>query len=363
MFRWGIVGTGYVARKFVLGLRASQNGRATLVHSRTMANAASFAADFAIPEISETLEQAIRSPHVDAFYIATPPAMHVEQAIACLSAGKPVLVEKPFATTQAGAQSIADAARASGTFCMEGMWTRYMPLVGELRNLISEGAIGEPRSLAGSFGMANVPDASDNIFNAGLGGGALLHRGIYPLAMAFDILGPGELAGEAATIGVHGVDEDSVLIVRHASGALSTVRSSLRAHLANDVTIEGTEGTIHVHAPVFRPYRLQLTKTRALRARGGNPSLEAFRETALAQAAQQRLSGLVRLLRRGKRRTIIRPYAGNGYQYEADEVMRCVNRRELESALMPLSQSILLAGIMEKARHRWENDRFAKDKK
>jgi predicted dehydrogenase len=301
-----------------------------------------------------SVEDAARSSDVDAFYIATPPSAHREQAIACLSAGKAVLVEKPFAASYGDAEAMASAARSLGVFCMEGMWTRFLPLLQELRAKMRDGAIGSPRSLCGSFGASNLPNPSESLFNPDLGGGALLHRGIYPLAMAFDLLGDAELAAAAARRGATGVDEDCVLALRHRGGALSTVRASLRATLANDLTIEGAHGAIHVHAPIFRPFRMTLTKTRPTGRSGtGNLSLEKFREGGLAQGAQQRFRGLAATLRPGGRRTVTRAYAGNGYHYEADEVMRCVQRGAKESALMPLAQSVAIAALIDQARALW----------
>ena len=358
MFRWGIIGSGFVARKFVLGLRSSDGGTAALVCSRTEANARAFARDFGVANVRTSVEEAARSSDVDAFYIASPPSAHRDHAIACLSAGKAVLVEKPFAASRSDAEAIAAAARSAGVFCMEGMWTRFLPLVGELRASIRNGAIGAPRSLCGSFGASNRADPTDNQFNPDLGGGALLHRGIYPLAMAFDLLGEGSLAGAAARRGPTGVDEDCVLALRHQGGALSTVRASLRAALANDLTVEGTHGARHVHAPIFRPFRFTLTKTTPTsRSRSGNLSLEKVREGAFAQAAQQRLAGLAARLRPGGRRTVTRTYTGNGYHYEADEVMRCVRRGATESELMSLAQSVAMATLIDQARALWVDQR------
>jgi predicted dehydrogenase len=358
VFRWGIIGAGFAARKFVLGLRASDGGAPALVCSRTEANARAFARDFGIAGVSLSVQEAAQAPEVDAFYIATPPSAHRDQAIACLSAGKPTLIEKPFAASHDDAEAIVQAARSSGVFCMEGMWTRFLPLVGELRSMIRAGAIGTPRSLCGGFGASNLPDLGESLFNPDLAGGALLHRGIYPLAMAFDLLGEAELAAAAARKGATGVDEDCVLALRHGRGALSTVRASLRAPLANDLTIEGEHGFIHVHAPIFRPFRLTLTTTRpARRLKPGNLRLERLREGALAQAARQRFGGLAGALKGSGRRTVTRTYAGNGYHYEADEAMRCVQRGEKESALMPLEQSLAMAALIDKARASWASQR------
>jgi len=327
-----------------------------LVYSRTEANARNFAKAYGISRVAASLEAAALSPEVDAFYICTPPSAHREHAVACLSVGKAVLVEKPFASCREDAEAIAEAARSTGAFCMEAMWTRYLPLLAELRTELRSGAIGSPRSLSGSFGASDVPDPAKSLFSLQLGGGALLHRGIYPLAMAIDLLGPAELVVSAATRGITGVDEDCVLVLRHDNGALSTVRASLRAPLSTDLTIEGTHGAIHVLAPIYRPFQLTLTKVQPVNRTGASaPRFEAMREGTLSQTAQQRLRGFIRLLRRGATQTITRTYRGNGYHYEADELMRCVRRGAAESDLMPLSQSVATVGLMDQARAGWRD--------
>jgi predicted dehydrogenase len=354
MLRWGIIGSGFAARKFVLGLRQSEDSGATLVYSRNLDNARSFAKDFNLAEVESNFDIAIQSKKVDAFYIATPPTAHRAQAIACLAQSKPTLIEKPMAATQEDAEAIAAAAREHGIFCMEGMWTRFLPLANRLRHLVGEGAIGTPRSLSGSFGASNAPEDTDNQFRPDLGGGALLHRGVYTLAFALDLLGRADLAASVATIGATGVDEDCSVILRHQSGCLSTLRASLRAPLPNDLTIEGTHGLIRVSAPIFRPFRIQLTKTRPVgRVRRGNLRLEALREGSFAQALQQRLGGVRQGLRAGGSSTITAYYSGNGYHYEADEVARCVKNGLTESKAMPLDQSVWMAGLMERARRAW----------
>ena len=348
LFNWGIIGTGFVARKFVLSLRASAGGRALAVASRSAASANAFATDFGITSHGDDLA-ALLASGVDAIYIATPPTAHREQALAAIAAGKPILVEKPFAASLADAQDIAAAAAAAGVFAMEGVWTLFLPLVAEIRSLLAAGAIGEIRSLEASFGLSNIPEASDNQFNASLGGGALLHRGLYPLALATGLLGPARLAGSAATIGATGVDEDSTLVLRHDTGAIATLRASLRAPLANDLRIEGTHGFIHIEAPIYRPFTARIGTTSPARRSGGRIRFEALRESSLAQAVQQRLNAI-----RSGGRTLTRHFTGNGYHYEADAVMRAVQGGARQSDVMPLADSLAIAALIDEARQSWK---------
>jgi len=111
-FRWGILGTGYVARKFALGLRAAREMGVGAVASRSGGNARAFASALKVPAAFASYEAAVREADVDAFYIATPPTTHRDLALMCIRAGKPVLVEKPFAENADAAGEIIEAARA-----------------------------------------------------------------------------------------------------------------------------------------------------------------------------------------------------------------------------------------------------------
>lgn len=351
MFRWGIFGTGPVARKFVLGLRASPGMQAVVVASRNPANAERFARELGVAK-SASYEQAAEA-EVDAVYIATPPTEHRAHALLCLARRRPVLIEKPLAASAEDARAIADAARAADTFAMEAMWTRFLPAMRRISALVAEGAIGEPRQFAGSFCAADVPDPAKNLFNPAMGGGALLHRGVYPLSLAWHVFGPmARIVGEGR-IGATGVDEDVALVATHANGALASVRASLRATAPLDFTLSGTAGEIRVAAPIFRPFRFSLHRTtpRSGGMQGGG-RMEALKEGALLQGAQQRLDFAARLLRGGGRGET-HPYAGNGYHHQAEEVARCIAAGLRESQVMPLDESVAIVAAMDRARAEW----------
>jgi predicted dehydrogenase len=348
MFTWGIIGGGFVARKFALALKGLPQTRLGLAYSRTEATAQGFAQDFGGIAWTTDLAEAVARPGIDAFYIATPPTSHRDHALAALAAGKPVLIEKPIAASAADASAIADAARDAGVFAMEGIWTRFLPTMAAVRELVREGRIGSPRSFEGSFGIANAPSLDDNQFNPALGGGALLHRGLYPVSLALDLLGPAELVSSAAVIGSTGVDEDVVVTLRHENGALSVARASLRATLPNAFSVEGTNGRIDVAPPIYRPWHFRLTPSVPVVRGQGRPSFEALREGGAAQTANRILSRL-----RPPGRAFSKPYHGNGYGHEAQAVMEAVRGGLTEHPLMPLQESVDLARLLDDARTTW----------
>ena len=182
--RWGVVGTGGIAHSFLEGLRATPSATVTAVGSRTRERADEFADVWDVPERHGSYEALAQSPNVDAVYVATPHPWHHPNTLTCLNAGKHVLVEKPMAMNALQVSEMVAAARANDRFLMEAMWTRYLPVSRLVRELVDDGAIGEVCWLSAEFG-SNVPYYPDHrIFNADLGGGALLDLGIYPLAFA-----------------------------------------------------------------------------------------------------------------------------------------------------------------------------------
>ncbi len=349
--RWAVLGTGIVSRKFVQGLRQlGQSASVVTVASRDPQKAMDFAKDFGIPNAAADYAAAVIHPEVDAVYVATPPSEHETHALQAIAARKAVLIEKPFALNAAAARRIAEAAEAAGVFCMEAMWTRFLPLIAEIRHRLADKELGELRSFQGSFQGSDVPDAQTSLFDPLRGGGALMHRGIYPLSLARHLLGPIADVSATGRIGATGVDEDCTLVLRHLSGAISTINASLRAIGSNDMTISGTEGMLHVPAPIFRPWqaRMSLGQPRASQAPHGG-RLQSLRETGIAQRLNQSLpTALRQMLGRGE--IIRRPYQGNGYHYEAAEVAQCLLQGDIASLLMPVSESIEIMAVVDHAR-------------
>jgi predicted dehydrogenase len=347
-FRWGILGSGAAAADFVLGLRHADGAAAVVVSSRTPANARAFADRFAIPVVAADYRRAIAEHEVDAFYLATPPTEHCPLAFACLDAGRPVLVEKPLAVDREAAAEIVRVARRRSVFCMEALWTRFLPLTRRVKRMVDEGAVGEVRVVTGSFGRPTVPADRPGLFAAGSGGGALPHRGIYPLSLATHLMGPPELVSSHADLRA-GVDVDSVVVARHPGGGISVSTASLVTHGANDLVVQGTRGTLHVLGPIYRPYRLMLTRA----GPSGGPAVRRrLGDATWPHVARQRLGGL-RARAGGRHRTVRAYYRGNGYQYEADEVARCVRAGRAESPVMPLEESLAIAEVLTGARRLW----------
>ena len=184
--RWGVIGTGAIARAWSDDLRRTDSGRIVAVGSRTQAAADRFGDDFDVPARYASYEALVADADVDVVYVTTPHPWHHDNAILALEAGKPVLCEKPFTMNAAEAREMVAVARERKLFLMEAMWTRFLPHVVELRRLLAEGAIGEIIRVSADHGQWIPHDPAHRIFAPELGGGALLDLGVYPGVVRVD---------------------------------------------------------------------------------------------------------------------------------------------------------------------------------
>ena len=211
--RWGIIGTGRIARIFATELAVSPDAALAAVGSRTARAAAAFAADFAGVRAHGSWTDLVGDDRVDAVYVATPHPWHAEAALLAVRAGRHVLVEKPFTMDAHQARDVVAAARAAGVFCLEAMWTRFLPHSLRIRHLVADGAIGEPVSLTADVGQWFPPDPGHRLFAPALGGGALLDMGVYPVSWASMLLGrPSEVLA-VSDPAFTGVDATATLLV------------------------------------------------------------------------------------------------------------------------------------------------------
>lgn len=243
--RWGILGPGGIARAFTSDLRTAGLDVAA-VGSRRQQTADAFAADFGIPRAHGSYEDLVADPDVDIVYVATPHPMHAANALLAIEAGKHVLVEKPFTLNAAEAAEVRDAAAARGVLAMEAMWTRYLPHMVRIRELIASGALGEVRAVIADHTQLLPDDPAHRINALELGGGALLDLGIYPISFAWDVLGAPLSIAASARLGDAGSDTEVATVMAHESGAISTSLSASRAAGPNTATVIGTDARIEI---------------------------------------------------------------------------------------------------------------------
>lgn len=254
--RWGILGTGKIARILASALRASQDGELVSVGSRDLDRAAALAAEFGVPRHS-SYEGVLADPDVDVAYIATHHPFHTEWAVRAADAGKHVLCEKPLAVMAEDARAIVETAERSGVFLLEAFAYRSHPQTHRLVELLRNDAIGEIRVLDAVFGYDAGPAPTNYLLVPELAGGSILDVGCYTTSMAHLVAASaaGALSVEAvdvtggATIGTSGVDLSSTASLVFSTGVLARVACSIQANLESDVWIYGSHGRIHMTSP------------------------------------------------------------------------------------------------------------------
>ena len=237
--RWGILGTGGIARQFTQDLLLAGH-TVTAVGSRTRENAERFAALFELPTAHASYESLVADPSVDLIYVATPHPFHYPNATLALEAGKHVLVEKPFTLNATQAQHLVAHAADKGLLVLEAMWTRWLPHMVRLREIVAAGTIGELRSMSADH-TQRLPDDPGHRLNAlELGGGALLDLGVYPVSFASDLFGPPQSIQAVATFKETGADAQVATMFRYPGGQIATTYSASTTRGPNVAVILGS---------------------------------------------------------------------------------------------------------------------------
>lgn len=314
VIRWGILGTGQIARAMAFALQELGGAKLVAVASRSAAGAQQFGAEFGIQHRHASYQALADDPGVDVVYIATPHALHAENALLCLNGGKHVLCEKAFTLNRRQAAEVVALAREKNLFLMEAMWSRFLPAIAEARRLVAGGEIGALTQIQADFGFAAEVGPEHRLLNPALGGGALLDIGIYPLSLAAFFLGPVDSVQAVAEMGPSGVDLQTAFSLRHRDGGVSSCVCSIRAHSPTEMTLSGTLGHIRLHPHFFQAQMLTIARSD------------------------------------GASRTVEFPHIGSGYAYEAQEVMRCLRAGLIESPLMTHEETLDLMEVLDTIR-------------
>lgn len=312
--RWGILATGGIASAFASDLRTS--GRDLVaVGSRSQSSADAFAAKFDIPHAHSSYQALVADPDVDIIYVATPHPMHHADAKLALENGKHVLVEKAFTVNRTEAEDLQRIAAERGLLAMEAMWTRYLPHMVRIREILAAGELGEIRAVSADHTQLITDDPAHRLNDLKLGGGALLDLGIYPISFIWDILGAPTSIQATARLIETGADSEVATIMTHDGGAVSTSLSSSRAAGPNAASIIGTEARIDIDRVWYTP-----TTFRVVTPDG------TVRETYTSEVE------------------------GRGMQYQALAAERLVSEGNFAGDVLPIAESVAIMGTLDEIR-------------
>lgn len=346
VIRWGILGTGWVARKIALSFQWVENAQLFAVGSRNINSARAFAQELNVPKAYGSYQELLEDSEVDVVFVATPQDRHLEDCLQCFAYGKAVMCEKPFAMNFAQAEKIIQAARNQQLFCMEAMWMRFFPAIQDAKRRVTDGEIGNVVRLRADLGYPTEFDPNNRFFSLARGGGALLDRGVYLLSLADYLLGKHDSLEVVADIGKTGVDETSSYLLLYPSGARANLSATLRGYGSNQAVIQGTKGTIKIYSPLLQSSRIGLFSRsmppQQLDSPGPMPRYGRIRRRL------QRWTPLTDRMQGAQ--LVPHPYPGMGYQFEINEATNCIRQGVIESSIMSLANTLNVMRTLDQIR-------------
>lgn len=312
--KWGILGTGWIAHKFADGLKVVEDSETYAIGSRSFDTAKKFAYEYSVPKVYGSYEELARDPDVDVIYVATPHNLHLENTLLCLDNGKHVLCEKPFAVNGKEVRKMIERAKEKNLFLMEALWSKFLPNLIKAKQIVDSGQIGKVKLLTASFSVKSPHPLEQRSFNKDLCGGALLDIGIYNIFLSLFLMGKPQSMKSMATIGVTDVDFTISSIFKYADESLFVHYSSFIAGTDVVAEVHGVTGKIVFEHLWFCPGNLKIVRP--------NGDVEP----------------------------ITLQFKGNGYNYEAEEVVKCLKAGKKQSDVMSFDDSLELIDMLDSIR-------------
>lgn len=177
--RFGVLGTGRITRRLVADLQSTDGVDVTVIASRTADKARWCADQYGIAAGIEGYENLLRRDDVDAVYIALPPSMHAQWAIAAAEHGKHVLCEKPLAMSFEQADSIRMACDAQGVRWLDATAWLHHDRTAAVATWLGEQRLGTVGHVSAAVSFYQPFQSGDHRLDPALGGGCLLDLGWY----------------------------------------------------------------------------------------------------------------------------------------------------------------------------------------
>jgi predicted dehydrogenase len=314
-YKWGILAPGKMSAKFTISLKLLENVELYAVGSRDLNRAKQFAEEFGFKKFYGSYEELVSDPQLEIIYIASPHSFHYEHTMLCLMHKKAVICEKAFALNSIQVEEMITEAATQKVFLMEALWPPFQPIYRQTIDILKKGEPGKILHLNARFSFQAPYDPRDRKFNLSLGGGSLLDIGIYAVIDALTFLGvPSEIIAKANFIET-GAEDSISIIFGYGDNRMAILYSSFRTAggIGCDILCE-------------------------------NGNLFFSRERDMSQRLIVALNG-----QENKVYSLI-PDA-MGYQFEAHEVMKCLDEGKTESEVVPHSFSRDLMKTLDRIRN------------
>ena len=309
--KWGIIGLGKIAQKFVNDLKLMGNVELEAVASRDFIKSEAFATKYHSKKFYGSYNALLEDKFVDIVYIATPHNSHAQLTILALEHQKAVLCEKPFAINKQQVFNMVEASKKHNLFLMEALWTRFLPAIIKIKTIIENGELGEIKYINADFSFKASPTIQ-RIHDKALGGGSILDIGIYPIFLAYLILGIPDKIMAKAHYFESGADSQ-VSIIFDYKNAQAVLFSSFNSNSKREAKISGTLGEIVIDSPWNE-----------------TSSFSVFKDN--------------------KEEKISLPISGKGFTHQISECNSCLLENRTQSSLWSHQNSIELITLLDAVR-------------
>lgn len=308
--RFGILGAGKIAAHFCNAVKAVNGAEVVAVASTSCERARDFAEKNSIPQYYASYEEMLNHADINIVYIATTHNFHMDDLRLCFEHGMNVLCEKPMVLTADDAREAFRMAKEKRLFCMEAMWSRFLPQYQKAREWIVEGKIGKLQSVSAVIAFKADSDPTGRLLNPKLAGGAMYDIGVYPIeAIGYLIGEPIESCMGKWRPAPTGVDERATFILQFPS-CDAAVQCLFTSNAKEYVIVNGSDGYIEL------PF-----------VSGGHKIMRYDANRRLEEEFTE-------------------PFE-NGFVYEIEEVVRCIAQGKLYSEIMPPEATIACAEVFD----------------
>lgn len=312
---WGILGLGNIAEKFAKDLALVTTGKLVSISSRSKIKGQEFAAKHNVKNTYNNAQDLFNCTDVDVVYIATPHTLHKDLSVMAMNSGKHVLCEKPMGVNTKQVQKMIEASVKNNVFLMEALWSRFLPSIQKVKQIVDAKELGEISYIKSDFAFYGLDRAEESrLLNPNLAGGSLLDIGIYPVFLAYLLLGkPSEILA-TANFYKTGVEKQVSIIFKY-DNAQAHLYSALTANTETSSEIAGDKGILKLETRWHEAEGYYIEKSR-------------------------------------EKEYFIMPKLGIGYTYEIEEVHKCIANNQIESKLWSHQNSLDLIQLLDKIREK-----------
>ncbi len=316
MFRMGILGAGNIAHKMAYTVEKLDGVEIAAVASRDIKKASEFAEKHGIKKAYGSYDELAKDDTLNLIYVATPHSHHFEHTMLCLENGRNVMCEKAFMLNAQQTKTVLDFAKEKNLFITEAIWTRFLPFVKQVKELLDGGVIGKVRMMEAHYCFECME--VERMKNPLLAGGALLDLGIYSLTAMALLMGTDYADRKTtAVLTENGVDARSHTVYTWKDGRMAAVNSAMDMRAKDQIRVYGESGYAEID---------NVANWSEMRVYDSNEKLTAVYK---------------------------HPEQISGYEYEVLASVKAIEEGKIETDIMPHDETLRMMSIMDDLRNEW----------